>query len=345
MFFSRQAPAAVAALALGATGPGHATELLSIAVDGGLAALGPANGVAQGIPTGAETDALVVRTGDGDSFQVVVTDGRLTLAPWSGPIAAASVQADMLPDGEETCGRQDIARAFLIEPTQRYPHGILGDRTEAGGLRVITAGGEKFDYRLEPDSVFEDRRARLVDLDNDGRDEVVVVRSYLNAGAAISVFGLVDSALVRIDEAPAIGRPSRWLNPAGAADFDGDGLTEIAYVETPHIGGTLRLLEYDDGALRQDHDAFGFSNHAIGSRQQDLAAVVDWNDDGVMDLVLPDARRSSLRIVTFSGGTFAELANVNLTGSITTGLFALPGTDKATVVYGVGRNSLVALRP
>ena len=146
----------------GLAGSGHAVEQLSIEIGGQLVALGPANGVAQGIPTGKETDALVVRTEDGDTFQVVVADGRLTLAPWSGSIAAAPARTDMLPDGEETRGRQDIARAFLIEPTQRYAHGILGDRTEGGGLRVLTAGGEQFDYRLEPDSVFEDRRARGV---------------------------------------------------------------------------------------------------------------------------------------------------------------------------------------
>ncbi|MEK9900686.1 MAG: hypothetical protein VW516_08060, partial [Rhodospirillaceae bacterium] len=59
---------------------------------------------------------------------------------------------------------------------------------------------------------------------------------------------------------------------AGAADFDGDGHPEIAFVETPHIGGTLRLYEYRDRKLHEDHVARGFSNYAVGSREQDRGA-------------------------------------------------------------------------
>ncbi len=346
MSSSRHLPAALAlALTVGAAPPSLATELLSIKVDGRMQAIAHANGVGQGIPTGQQTDPLVVWTEEGAAFEIRFDDGKLSLVPWAGGSAAAAAQADMLPDGEETRGMSDIAQAFLIEPTQRYRHGILGDDVEAGGLRVITTGGDTLDYRLKSDSVFEDRRARLVDLDSDGRDEIVVVRSYLNAGAAVALFGVSGDSIVRVDEAPAIGRPNRWLNPAGVADFDGDNLIEIAYVETPHIGGTLKLLEFDQGRLRLEHEEFGFSNHAIATREQDLAAVVDWNSDGVMDLVLPDARRTSLKVVTFSDGTFGEIASINLSGPLTMGVFALPGTDKATVVYGVGDHTLVAIRP
>ena len=308
-------------------------------------ALGPATGPGGGIPTGTSGEAIVVQLAGGATAEVLFTGDGLELLERPATAAASPLENDMLPDGEQTRGVNDIARAFLIGPTRRYRHGILGDDTEAGGLRVITDDGAALDYELDNDSVFEDRRARLVDLDNDGRDEVVVVRSYLDAGATIAVFGAADGTLDRIDEATPIGRPSRWLNPAGAADFDGDGSVEIAYVETPHIGGTLRLLEYRDRELRADHQEFGFSNHAIGSRVQDLSAVVDWNGDGVLDIVVPDARRNSLKVVTFSGGRFAELAAVNLTGPLTHGLFALPGTDNATVVYTVGDNTLVAARP
>ena len=30
-------------------------------------------------------------------------------------------------------------------------------------------------------------------------------------------------------ETPPTGSPNTWLNPAGIADFDGDGMADIAY--------------------------------------------------------------------------------------------------------------------
>ena len=93
-----------------------------------------------------------------------------------------------------------------------------------------------------------------------------------------------------ISQVPAIGRANRWLNPVGAGDFDGDGVVEIAYVEMPHIGGALRLFEYRDCRLHEDHAAPGFSNHAIGSRVQDQSTIHDWTGDGVPDMAVPDAR-------------------------------------------------------
>ena len=148
-------------------------------------------------------------------------------------------RADMLPDGALSTGSRGIAEAWLTGPTRRYRHGIMGDAIEASGLRVVTSEGRTLEASLGPDSVFEDRLARLADVDGDGRDEVLVVRSYLDAGAALAVYEVRGGALRHKAEAAPIGRPSRWLNPVGVADFDGDGAPEAAAVITPHIGGIL----------------------------------------------------------------------------------------------------------
>jgi hypothetical protein len=62
-----------------------------------------------------------------------------------------------------------------------------------------------------------------------------------------------------------IGRANRWLNPAGIADFDGDGIKEIAFIQTPHIGGTLFFYREEDGEMNRLARFAGVSNHAIGS--------------------------------------------------------------------------------
>ncbi len=237
----------------------------------------------------------------------------LAAAPWP---AAAAERPDMLPDGVVIAGQRDIAFAWLTGPTERYRHGVLGDAIEASGLAVEMADGRRLAFELGPDSVFEDRYPRLYDLDGDGHDEILVVRSYLDRGASLAVLGVEGDRLALQAETPAIGTANRWLNPVGAADFDGDGATEIALVQTPHIGGTLRLYRWQDGRLTEAHRAEGFSNHAIGTRELGLSAVIEANGDGIPDLAIPGADRRTLRIVTFATGRFRELASVTHAAAI-----------------------------
>jgi len=254
---------------------------------------------------------------------------------------------DMLPDGEITQAPGSVKKAWLSGPTGIYSHGILGDPVEASALNVLTAQGQKFTYRIDQRSVFEDLRVRLVDLDGDGREELVVIRSYLEEGSALSVFRLGLRGIKPLAETPPIGLSHRWLNPAGAADFDGDGKIEIAYVETPHIGGTLRLYQLGLGGLHQEYEAPGFSNHKMGSRMLDMSAVVDWNNDGIPDLAVPDASRRRLRVVGFAGGNFSNIARMAEGPEIMTRVLTtdLDGDGKPELLYGLADNTIVLVRP
>lgn len=224
----------------------------------------------------------------------------------------------MLPDGIVSISSGSIRYARLTHPTTRYAHGVIGDAIEAGGLAVETENHAFLTLTLGADAVFEDRIARIVRLDSE--DGVLVVKSYLERGAALA-FVRADSNAIRIvAESAAIGTPHRWLNPIGIADFDGDGRDEIAAILTPHIGGQLTLYRQDNGALREAYRIGGFSNHSIGSRELGWSAIVDANGDGTPDIVVPDTERHALRIVTFAGGRFAELARVSLPAALASSL-------------------------
>ncbi len=252
---------------------------------------------------------------------------------------------DPLPDGRAGRGPGTIAAAWLTRPTRRYGHGVLGDAVEAGGLLVEGPAGERFEYFLPEDSVFEDLRPRLADLDGDGRDEVILVRSYLDRGAALAVLGLEQGELRILAETPAIGRPNRWLDPVGAGDLDGDGRLEVAYVETPHIGGILRIWRLENGALRELASRHGFSNHALGSRALGLSAILDLDGDGAQDILLPENGRKSLRLLSFAGGSFRDLAALNHRSPIATD-FAVAdrdGNGRPDIAYGLADGTLVEL--
>ncbi|MEE8436502.1 MAG: hypothetical protein V3S64_17075 [bacterium] len=252
---------------------------------------------------------------------------------------------DMLPDGEIVDGGGAIRRVWLIGPTTRYGHGILGDAIEAAGLALETRRGRRLEFRLPADSVFEDRRVRLVRLKHGGPERLLAIRSRLRQGAALSLFAVGRGKITLLAESEPFGLSNRWLNPVGVADFDGDGRREIAAVLTPHIGGTLTLYEKKGRRLVAKLRARGFSNHAIGSRNLDLSALLDANGDGVTDMAVPDDRRETLRIVTFAGGRFQELMAVPNRAEITAGILktALPRGGNAVLIYALENRRVVLL--
>jgi hypothetical protein len=220
-----------------------------------------------------------------------------------------------LPDGRiavSTNTNGENVAAWYGSPTTRYRHGILGDAVEAGSLHVEYRNGRRHTLQLPDSQVFEDRTPRIVDLDRDGRSEIVTIRSYRNAGASVAIFGVRNSQLVELASTEAIGRSNRWLNIAGIWDYAGRGSMQIAYVETPHIGGTLHFVVWSGDKLRPIASTYGTSNHEIGSRAQDLSADLDYDMDGQMDIVVPSIDRRALRVFGFSHGKLSELETVSL---------------------------------
>mgnify|MGYP001282758988 CR=1 FL=1 len=173
---------------------------------------------------------------------------RLPGLPLLGLLVAISLLANDAARGENssdgimTVGHRDIAAVWLTGPSRIYRHGVLGDAIEATGLRLKMRDGRELNFQLPGDSVFEDRKARLADLDSDGGDEILVVKSKLDSSAALAVFWHVGDRIVLVAETEPMGLARRWLNPAEAADFDQDSQPEVAVVAMPHIGGGLKSI-------------------------------------------------------------------------------------------------------
>lgn len=203
-----------------------------------------------------------------------------------------------LPDGEVTRSARLIVD--LVDPTTRYGHGALGDAIEAGGF-AVERQGKRLLFRIGADAVFEYRRVRLADLDGDGQPEAIVVKAYLDRGAAIAVYRIGRHAIEPLAESPAIGPRNRWLNSVGVADFTARG-RPCSRPWSSHLAGSLRLYRLSGTALVEVSRIDGFTNHRLGERDLDLARIGDIDEDGTPKIVVPSLTRRELAAIGFKGG-------------------------------------------
>ena len=194
--------------------------------------------------------------------------------------------------------------ARYTDPTTRYAHGILGDKIEAGGLLVVKAGKRHY-YQLDEQYVFEDLQPRMADVDGDGQPEFIAIRSSLTQGAGVAIFKIVKDQLVLLAASDFVGMPNRWLNIAAIADLDNDGILEIAWVQTPHIGGISRVAHLVKDRLAVIDQKSGYSNHRIGQRNLCLSALT--TSTPLKTLYLPTNDYAAVVGLQLVGGKISEV--------------------------------------
>lgn len=182
-----------------------------------------------------------------------------------------------LPDGQIAVSPDSQTFALYTEPNERYGHGILGDAIEAGQLLVVQ-DGSWYRHTLGEAYVFEDLQPRLADVTGDGKEEIITIRSQRQLGAGIAIYQVQGDSLTEYAYVPEIGRSFRWLNPVAIFDLDGDDTLEIAWIQTPHIGGILKVAKIQPGQLRVLDEVSQYTNHAIGQRNLCLSALALEND-------------------------------------------------------------------
>lgn len=212
-----------------------------------------------------------------------------------------------------------VESATYEQPTDRYPHGALGDPFEWGAMSVTLrltgcrGGRTALTLRLPDDLVFEDVRPLLADMDGDGLDEIATVESHRTLGARLTIWTLAGGTPARLSSTPFIGRSNRWMAQVGAADLDGDGRIEIAYVDRPHLAKQLRVWRMVGGQLVHVADLDGLTNHRFGETEMSGGIRLC---GGLSEIVTADAgwRRVMLtrleggRLLTRSAGAYTPAA-------------------------------------
>jgi hypothetical protein len=257
------------------------------------------------------------------------------LVPGTPPKPRAA-PAGALPDARVAIGLDVVREAWLSDPTTRYGHGVLGDAIEAESLSILRRDGSRAVLRLGADAVFEDIAPRVAQIG--GRERIVLVKAYLERGAAIAVIDPVSATIVA--ESTPIGRANAWRNPAGIADFDGDGSTDIAAVRQPHVVGRLELWSFVDGTLKKTAEVSDVCNHVIGSRALELSTTADFDGDGKPDLAIPSFDRRSLRMIGFAPSV-RDIARVALPARVVTDLALVRLRGRPAVLAGLDNGQIV----
>jgi hypothetical protein len=216
---------------------------------------------------------------------------------------------DLLPEMLVTIDTDSTTFAQYAKPTNKYLHGILGDRIEAEQL-VVVEDGVFYDLSLDSIYVFEDIRPRMYDVDNDNQLEYITLRTHVDRGAAIVIYKVVNDQLTELAAIDEIGISNRWLNIAAINDLDDNGTIDIAWVETPHIGGSLKVASFENDNIVIKDEVRGYSNHAIG--QINLCLSVLTEESLFKGLYVPTQMRDSIIGFSFQNDEWSVFDRIEL---------------------------------
>ncbi len=298
--------------------------------------------------------AVVVLTPSWGNAMGLQQAPRAQACPAMKPVPALQAlpeqAAQRIAESQVSAGRMDVAWVWLGSPTLRYPHRALGSPTHAGSVHALVRARsgtwQPVELRLPLNRVYEDRVPRIVDLDRDGSEEIVLVEADLLRGAALVVLGIEHTAtgpaLVERARSAFAGSAFRWLNPVGVADFDADGHLDLAMVRTPHIGGELQLLHYRPPALVPYASALDVSNHRMGALEQEMAVIVQ-NPGQRPTVLLPDMSLRALQALRWDApGRWTDLGEaLPLPGRIER-VTAVPGGACVLLDDGSRRDVMLA---
>lgn len=182
---------------------------------------------------------------------------------------------ELLPEEVIAISLDSTVAAQYAQPTEKYPHGVMGDNIEAEQL-IVSVGERIYELTLGEDYLFEDLRPRIYDVDGDGLLEFITIRTHVERGAGIAIYKVIDNALVEYAYVAEIGFLTRWLNLVTMDDLDDDGIVELVWVQTPHIGGILKVAKFSGGEMTViDQAEEEYSNHRGRTRQLCMSALVE----------------------------------------------------------------------
>jgi hypothetical protein len=229
---------------------------------------------------------------------------------------------------------------LLSDPAAHYDHGVLGDGIEATSITLIETHPQAQvinTIKLLENKVIEGISPIWADLNGDKFREIIVTLSDSKEGAQIAVY---DESGELIALGPAIGRGYRWRHQLAVAPFGPRKEIELVGVLTPHIGGVVEFYRLINDELTIVAQIEGFTSHVIGSRNLDMAAAGDFDEDGVVELLVPNQALNTLGAIQRSLRGADIDWTLPIEGRIVTNLAAVTLSD-SHILVGVGRDDSI----
>ncbi len=229
---------------------------------------------------------------------------------------------------------------YLSNPTDIYGHGVLGDVIEAACITVVPVDGVSNDICIDPPAVIEGVAPILADMNNDGRDDILVTLADSNGGAKLVLF---DQSGEWLAASAPIGQGNRWRNQLAIVPTGPDGQLEAVDVLTPHLNATVEYFQLNDNTLERVAAQAGYTSHYLGSPNLDLGIAADFDGDGNVEILLTDKPTGTL-LGAIRRGDGAENAIVAwelaLDGGLLTNIAAFSDVN-GHISVGVGTSEKV----
>ncbi len=292
----------------------------------------------------ADAPPVLIRTGE----EYTITSSGLTSPAFlsSGKtvevrggklyIGGSQISVITLPDSRVLTDPRGRA-LVLTGPTSSYGHGVLGDMVEATGFSIISDGIPPIHAKMSQGRVIEGTSAIWADLDGDGTWEVIVTTSHASDGARIDVYAETGEPKAT---GPPIGSGNRWRHQIAAAPFGPGGQMEIASVRTPHIGGMVEFFALNGKWLKLAASKRGYSSHAIGSRNLDMAVAGDLDLDGRVELLVPTNSMRALAGLRRTRTGVEEAWRLELPGRLSTNVAVAALGGRAVIGAGTYKGIL-----
>jgi hypothetical protein len=248
----------------------------------------------------------------------------------------ATLQVHALPDARILIDERDRL-LLLSDSTDKYNHGVLGDNLEAKSITLIETQPTiqiSSKILLEGNEVIEGIAPIWVNINGDEQREIIVTVSDLDLGAGIVIFSETGE---RLAEGPKMGRAYRWRHQIGYLALGPEGENELVVVRTPHIGGVVEYYQYSDGNLTIAAEFTGITSHTIGSRNLDMAALGDFDGDGVNELLLTNPDLTELVAVRRTPAGAEQAWRIAIGGVMSTNLSGVT-LPNGKIALAVGRD-------